>query len=319
MNTQTIMSSQTTATAIVTDSSKIPWGKKLSSTLGRREGKVLVWFIAIFFTVPTFGLFLTSFRPERDIKSSGWWMFFRHPSVTFDNYAQVLGERSGINLGLFFLNSFKITIPAVIISITLAAMASYAFTWMEFKGREWMFVGVVGMLVVPLQMAVIPLLRLFTQGAHLGTTRIFPALGLADSVVGVWVAHAVFGMPFCIFILKNFVGSLPAELIEAARIDGGGHLTIFRRVVLPLSLPSIASLGIFQFIFIWNDFFIGKIFGGGDNSPVTAKLVEISGNRGQAWHLLTSAAFISMVVPLAVFFSLQRFFVKGLLAGSVKG
>ncbi len=298
---------------------KVPLSAKLSRILGRREGKVLVWCIAIFFTIPTFGLLLTSFRPEREIKTSGWWMFFRHPSLTFDNYAQVLGKRSGINLGHFFLNSMKITIPAVIISITLAAMASYAFTWMDFRGRDWMFVGVVGMLVVPLQMAVIPLLHLMTQGIHIGSTRVFPALGVANSVVGVWIAHAVFGMPFCIFILKNFVGALPAELIEAARIDGGGHLTIFRRVVLPLSLPSIASLGIFQFIFIWNDFFVGKIFGGGDNSPVTSKLVEISGNRGQAWHLLTSAAFISMVVPLAVFFSLQRFFVKGLLAGSVKG
>ena len=298
---------------------KVSLGAKLSATLGRREGKLLVWCIAILFTIPTFGLLLTSFRPERQIKTSGWWMFFRHPNVTFDNYAQVLGSRSGINLGHFFLNSVKITIPAVIISVTLAAMASYAFTWMEFKGRDWLFVGVVGMLVVPLQMAVIPLLRLMTQGVHLGSTRVFPSLGVADSVVGVWIAHAVFGMPFCIFILKNFIGALPAELIEAAKIDGGGHLTIFRRVVLPLSLPSIASLGIFQFIFIWNDFFVGKIFGGGDNSPVTAKLVEISGNRGQAWHLLTSAAFVSMVVPVAVFFSLQRYFVKGLLAGSVKG
>ena len=307
------------APSMTSHGGQVSLGAKLTAVLGRREGKVLVWIIAILFTVPTFGLFLTSFRPEREIKSSGWWMFFRHPSVTFDNYAQVLGARSGINLGHFFLNSIKITIPAVIISITLASMASYAFTWMDFRGRDWMFVGVVGMLVVPLQMAVIPLLRLMTQGIHIGSTSVFPSLGVANSVVGVWIAHAVFGMPFCIFILKNFVGALPAELIEAARIDGAGHLTIFRRVVLPLSLPSIASLGIFQFIFIWNDFFVGKIFGGGDNSPVTAKLVEISGNRGQAWHLLTSAAFISMVVPLAVFFSLQRFFVKGLLAGSVKG
>jgi alpha-glucoside transport system permease protein len=298
---------------------RVPTARKLADTLATRRGKAFVWALAILWTVPTFGLLLTSFRPEREIKSSGWWMFFAHPDVTLDNYAQVLGKRSGIELGHFFLNSIIITIPSVVISVLLAAMASYAFSWMKFKGRDALFVGVVAMLVVPLQMAVIPLLRLFTQGAHIGSVKIFPALGLTDSFVAVWIAHTVFGMPFCIFILKNFIASLPSGLIEAARIDGASHLQIFRRIVMPLSLPSIASLGIFQFIYIWNDFFVGKIFGGIDRAPVTAKLVEISGNRGQAWHLLTSAAFISMVVPLAVFFSLQRYFVKGLLAGSLKG
>lgn len=294
-------------------------GKKLSETISSPWGRVFVWALAILWTVPTFGLLVTSIRPEKQIKSSGWWLFFKHPSVTLDNYAQVLGSRSGISLGHFFLNSVKITIPSVVISVSLAALASYAFSWMDFKGRDWMFVAVVTMLVVPLQMAIIPLLGIFNQGAHIGSVPIFPALHLHDSVATVWIAHAVFGLPFCIFILKNFIGSLPSELIEASKIDGAGHLTIFRRVVLPLSVPSIASLSIFQFLYIWNDFFVGKIFGGGDNQPITAKLVEVSGNRGQAWHLLTSAAFISMVVPLAVFFSLQRYFVKGLLAGSVKG
>ena len=298
---------------------KTTLGRKLNDTLSARRGRAFVWALAILWTVPTFGLLLTSFRPERQIKSSGWWLFFKHPNVTLDNYSQVLGNRAQLNLGHFFLNSIQITIPSVIISVALASMASYAFSWMEFKGREWLFVGVISMLVVPLQMAVIPLLKFFTQGVHVGSTQVFPSLHVANSVVGVWIAHAVFGMPFCIFILKNFIGSLPSELIEAARIDGAGHLTIFQRVVLPLSLPSIASLTIFQFIFIWNDFFVGKIFGGGNRAPITAKLVEVSGNRGQAWHLLTSAAFVSMIVPLIVFFSLQRFFVKGLLAGSVKG
>lgn len=303
----------------VATAAKTSLGRKLGDTVSSRRGRVFVWAIAILWTVPTFGLLLTSFRPERQIKNSGWWTFFKHPSVTLDNYAQVLGNRAQLNLGHFFLNSIQITIPAVVISVSLALMASYAFSWMEFKGRDWMFVGVISMLVVPLQMAIIPLLSLFTRGAHIGSVPIFPSLHVANSVVGVWIAHAVFGLPFCIFILKNFVGSLPGELIEAARIDGAGHLTVFQRVVLPLSMPSIASLTIFQFIFIWNDFFVGKIFGGGNRAPITAKLVEVSGNRGQAWHLLTSAAFISMIVPLAVFFSLQRFFVKGLLAGSVKG
>ena len=138
-------------------------------------------------------------------------------------------------------------------------------------------------------------------------------------MVEVWIAHAIFGMPFCVFMLKNFISAIPVDLVEAARIDGAGHLTVFRKVIIPLSVPALASLGIFQFLFIWNDFFIGKIFGGERNQPITAKLVQVSGNRGQDWHLLTSAAFVSMIVPLIVFFSLQRFFVRGLLAGSVKG
>ena len=296
-----------------------PMGKKLSATLGSSRGRTFVWILAIVWTIPTFGLLVTSLRPERQIKSTGWWVIFRHPQLTLNNYVQVLGKESGISLGQFFLNSFKITIPSVFISVALAALASYAFSWMEFKGREWLFVGVVALLVVPLQMAVVPLLRLFNTGAHIGSFPIFPRLPFNNSVFPVWIAHAVFGMPFCIFILKNFIGSLPSELIEASKIDGAGHLTIFRKVVLPLSVPSIASLSIFQFLFIWNDFFVGKIFGGEDNKPVTAALVQLSGSRGQAWHLLTSAAFISMIVPLTVFFALQRYFVKGLLAGSVKG
>ena len=294
-------------------------GGKLAFTLGTKAGKWFIWIIAIFWTIPTFGLLLTSFRPEKEIKSSGWWVWFKHPSLTFDNYVSVLGKKSGIELGKFFLNSVKIAVPATLFSVGIAALASYAFSWMEFRGRDWMYVAIIGLLVVPLQMAIIPLLRLFNFGAHLGPIPIIPALHIPP-LVRVWIAHGCFGMPFCLFILKNFVSSLPAELIEAGRMDGAGHMTIFRKVILPLSVPSIASLGIFQFLFIWNDFFVGKIFaGGGDKAPITAKLVEVSGNRGQAWHLLTSAAFVSAVVPLAVFFSLQRFFVKGLLAGSVKG
>lgn len=297
----------------------VPLGRKLSSTLGSTAGRWFVWLLAFLWTVPTFGLLLTSFRPEKQIKTSGWWTWFANPTTTLDNYAQVLGKRSGIELSKYFLNSVKIAVPATLISVAVAALASYALSWMVFKGRDWLYVAIVGLLVVPLQMAIIPLLRMFNLGAHIGSTTIIPALNIPN-VVQTWIAHACFGMPFCLFILKNFVSAIPQELIEASRIDGAGHMTIFRRVVLPLSMPAIASLGIFQFLFIWNDFFVGKIFaGGGDKAPITAKLVEVAGNRGQAWHLLTSAAFVSMLVPLAVFFSLQRYFVKGLLAGSVKG
>ena len=294
-------------------------GAKLAATLGTRAGRWFVWLLAILWTVPTFGLLLTSFRPERQIKTSGWWAFFKHPQTTFDNYFAVLGSRSGINLGKYFFNSIKIAIPATLFSVAVASLASYAFSWMVFKGRDWLYIAIIGLLVVPLQMSIIPLLRLFNLGAHIGSVTVIPALHFSG-LVQVWIAHCCFGMPFCLFILKNFVAAIPAELIEAGRIDGAGHMTLFRKVVLPLSTPAIASLGIFQFLFIWNDFFVGKIFaGGGDKAPITAKLVEVSGNRGQDWHLLTSAAFISMLVPLAVFFSLQRYFVKGLLAGSVKG
>ena len=173
--------------------------------------------------------------------------------------------------------------------------------------------------MVPLQMGLIPLLQLFTGGAHIGHVTIFPYLHLNSKVAAVWIAHTCFGMPFCIFILTNFISGLPREVIEAARVDGAGHLTVFAKLVVPLSVPAIASLGIFQFMWIWNDLLVGKVFGGSENLPLIAKLVDVSGTRGQSWHLLTAAAFVSMVVPLAVFFSLQRYFVRGLLAGAVKG
>jgi alpha-glucoside transport system permease protein len=213
----------------------------------------------------------------------------------------------------------KITIPAVILSVGLAAMAAYAFSWMKFKGRDWLFVAVVAMLVVPLQMALIPLLRVITGGAHIGNVTIFPYLHLNNSVAAVWVAHVCFGLPFCIFILKNFVSALPKEIIEAARVDGAGHFTVYSRLVMPLSVPALASLAIFQFMWIWNDLLIGIVFAGPDNRPIVAKMVEVSGTYGQSWHLLTAAAFVSMFVPLVVFFLLQRYFVRGLLAGAVKG
>ncbi len=309
----------TDATTESTRAAKVSLGSRLAGTLGTRAGRAFVWALAILWTVPTFGLLLTSFRPERQIKTSGWWTALANPKFTFDNYFAVLGSRSGIELGRYLSNSIKIAIPATIISVMLAAIASYALSWMEFRGRDWIYVFIISLLVVPLQMAIIPLLRLFNLGAHVGSFTIVPALHF-PAIVQTWIAHACFGMPFCLFILKNFVSSLPQELIEAGKIDGAGHMTIFRRIVLPLTVPSIASLGIFQFLFIWNDFFVGKIFaGGGGNAPITAKLVEVSGNRGQDWHLLTAAAFISAVVPLTVFLSLQRYFVRGLLAGSVKG
>lgn len=295
-------------------------GRSTAASLSTRPGRILVYALMFLWTLPTFGVLVSSFRPEVDVKTSGWWNWFRDPSFTLDNYDSVLSSAPGdANMGKFFLNSFRITIPAVILSVGIALLASYAFSWMKFKGRDWIFVAVIALLMVPLQMALIPMLQLFTGGAHIGSVTIFPDLNLTGNVIGVWIAHVAFGLPFCIFILKNFVAALPKELIEAARVDGAGHATTFIRLVVPLSVPAIASLGIFQFMWIWNDYLIALIFAGRENAPVTAKLAQVTGERGNAWHLLTASGMISMILPIMVFFALQRYFVRGLLAGAVKG
>jgi len=297
-----------------------PVGRSLAASLSSKPGRWIVYILVFLWTIPTFGVFVSSFRDEVAVKTTGWCTVFWQPHLTLQNYKSVLGSANGgDNLSHFFLNSVRITVPATIISVGVALLAAYAFSWMEFKGRDWLFVAVIAMLIVPLQLGLVTLSRMFNRGAHLFSFTIFPDLNLNNSVVPIWIAHTCFGMPFCIFILKNFVSSLPREIIEAARVDGASHLDIFRKLVLPLSVPAVASLCIFQFVYIWNDLLIGRIFGGSKNLPIIAKLVEVSGSRGQSWHLLTAAAFVSMVAPLIVFFSLQRYFVRGLLAGSVKG
>ena len=301
------VTSVTSAPSVVTDEVKKrrfrePVGRSTSATLSSRPGRILVYALMFLWTLPTFGIFVSSFRPELDVKTSGWWNWFTDPSITLDNYRSVLSSAPGDdNLGKFFLNSFRITIPSVLLSVGIALLASYAFSWMRFKGRDWLFVGVVALLMVPLQMSLIPLLQLFSGGAHIGSVTIFPDLDLTGNVIGVWIAHVAFGLPFCIFILKNFVSALPKELIEAARVDGAGHVTTFVKLVLPLSVPAIASLGIFQFMWIWNDYLIALIFAGRENAPVVAKLAQVSGERGNAWHLLTASGMISMILPIARF------------------
>ena len=299
---------------------RAPIGKTTSASLSSRPGRIIVYVLVFAWTVPTFGILVSSFRPEIDVKTSGWWTWFTDPSITLRNYRRVLSSAPGDdNMVKFFTNSLIITIPSVFLSVGIALLAAYAFSWMKFKGRDWLFVAVVALLMVPLQMALIPMLQLFSTGAHLGTVTIFPDLNLTGTYVGVWIAHVAFGMPFCIFILKNFVSALPKELIEAARVDGAGHATTFIRLVVPLSVPAIASLGIFQFMWIWNDYLIALIFAGRDKAPVTMKLAQVAGERGNAWHLLTAAGMVSMILPICVFFALQRYFVRGLLAGAVKG
>ena len=233
------------------------------------------------------------------------------PAFVLKNYEQVIASEG---VGQAFLNTFKVTIPATFIPILIAAFAAYAFSWMRFPGRKWLFIVVVGLLVVPLQMSLIPLLRLYNQlGDVLGVE--------SKSYLGVWLAHSAFGLPLAIYLLRNYIAALPRDIIESARMDGASHFQIFLSIVLPLSMPALASFAIFQFLWVWNDFLIALVFLGKapDHIVLTIKLNDLLGSRGESWEILTASAFVSIAVPVAVFFSLQRFFVRGLLSGSVKG
>jgi alpha-glucoside transport system permease protein len=294
--------------------------------LGTKRGgwftRITILVIVVLWLVPAVGVLITSFRPEALVDSSGWWTALAHPfdaaEWTFDNYRLAL-DAGGF--GNAFLNSLAVTIPSTVIPITIAAFAAYAFSWMEFRGRYVMFVIVVGLLVVPLQMALIPILRLYTGGGTLFGVQIFPDLDLAGTFLGVWLAHTGFGLPLATYLLRNYIGSLPSSIIESAKIDGADHFTIFWRLIIPLSVPALAAFAIFQFLWVWNDLLVAYVFlgGAGENRVLTMALRDLVGARGENWHLLTAAAFISMVLPLAVFFSLQKYFVRGLTAGAVKG
>lgn len=297
-----------------------------SGTVGDvREGgwliRITIIAIVLLWSIPTLGVLVTSFRAEEFVNTSGWWTALAHPfeaaQWTVENYRVAI---EGQQFGSAFMNSLAMAIPATVIPITIAAFAAYAFSWMEFRGRYVMFVAVVGLLVVPLQMALIPILKLFTQGLLLGNYIIFPDLDLNQSFLGIWLAHTGFGLPLAVYLLRNYIGSLPSSIIESARIDGADHFTIFWRLIIPLSIPALAAFAIFQFMWVWNDLLVALLFlGAGDNEVVTINLRNMIGDLGQEWHLLTAGAFISMIIPLAVFFALQRYFVRGLTAGSVKG
>ena len=273
--------------------------------LSRTPVHIALVAITIIWLIPSLGLAITSLRPRPDISSSGWWEVVTHPNLTLDNYRQVL-ESEGMQQA--FLNSLFITLPSTLIPLTVGALAAFAFAWIRFPLRDTIFLAMVALMVVPIQTSLIPLLKLFRS------------LGVTDSYVGIWLAHSAFGLPLAIFLLRNFFITLPRDLIEAARIDGASNVAVFRRIVVPLSVPALASYGIFQFLWVWNDLLMALIFVQNPNQrPMTLKINDLLSTYGQEWHLLSSGAFLLMIVPLAVFFSLQRYFVHGLLAGSVKG
>ena len=345
---------------------------------GAGSARLGLFLIVVIWTIPSFGLFVTSFRPAQDIRFTGWWTLFgdigplfylglaviaaglvalwyynrsgqegsRVPlalvgagslvtlvavvfndATTFENYSRVLSA-SGTdapNMWEHALNSLAIVLPATVIPISIAAFAAYAFSWMEWKGRDWVFVAVVSLMAVPLQMGLIPLLQLYSNGAHLNIfgweATLFPDLSLNGKAVSVWLTHTGFGLPLAIFLLRNYMSTLPKDIFESAFIDGADHFKIFFRLVVPLSVPALAAFGIFQFLWTWNDYLIALTFVGGaeEVAPMTVRLANLVGSRGQDWEVLTAGAFVTSLLPLIIFFSLQRYFVRGLLAGSTKG
>lgn len=271
--------------------------------------RIAVIVIAVLWSLPTLGIFISSLRPGSAVTQTGWWTALFGPfqaDWTLANYEAVLG---GENMANAFMNSLIVSIPATVIPITIAAFAAYAFAWMRFPLRGTLFMVVVALLVVPLQMALIPV------------QDIYQTLGINQTFLGVWLAHSAFGLPLAIFLLYNFISQLPGDLFETASIDGATHFQMFTRVVLPLSVPALAAFAIFQFLWVWNDLLVALVFLGAtdERSVMTLELSRLVGGRGQQWHLLTAGAFVTMILPVMVFLALQRYFVRGILSGSVKG
>ncbi|WP_191017983.1 carbohydrate ABC transporter permease [Treponema zioleckii] len=294
----------------------------------KTKASSLVTFVLLTFcilwTLPTIGILVTSFRTADAASSTGWWKAFADiKSFTLDNYNQVLfGQRfnvgnatgtstvRGATMLSAFLSSITVTLPSVIIPILIAAAAAYGFAWLSFKGRNVLFAAIIALLVVPLQISLIPILRDYNK------------IGLNGSYLGIWLAHTGFGLPLATYMMYNYISSLPRSILESAFLDGSSHFTTFVRLILPLSAPAIASFAIFQFIWVWNDMLVSLVFLSGAGQKlqvVTVRLMNMAGTRGTDWHLLTAGAFVSMLLPLGVFLGLQKFFVRGLLAGSVKG
>lgn len=260
--------------------------------------------VALIWLIPTFGLFVASLRPETDNANSGWWEIFTAPAqLTFGNYTELVQDET---ITSSFVNTVLITVPTTILVVVVAALAAYAFAWIEFPGRDWLFLVVIGLLVVPVQVGLIPVARLFGD------------LGIFGSIPGVVLFHTAFGLPFAIFLLRNYFAGIPRDLLEAARMDGGTEWTIFTRVIMPLGGPAIASLTIFQFLWVWNDMLVALIFADRDSQPLTVAIQQQVRQFGANIDIIAPGAFLSLIVPLIVFFAFQRYFVEGVMAGSVK-
>ncbi len=279
-------------------------GSRLAAAASGGLVRVFLIVVGLFWLVPTIGLLLSSLRSPEDMSASGWWKVFSQPSqLTFHSYKTLL-ENSDITNSLW--NTVLITVPATLLVVVIGALAGYAFAWMEFPGRDWWFLGVVSLLVVPVQVALIPIAELFGK------------IGLFGTIFGVILFHVGYGLPFAVFLLRNFFAEIPRELLEAARLDGAGELRLFARVVMPLGGPAIASLGIFQFLWVWNDMLVALVFTKSSTQPITVALQTQVRQFGNNIDVLAPGAFISMVIPLAVFFAFQRQFVSGVMAGAVK-
>ena len=265
---------------------------------------LLLLAIALFWLLPSVGLLISSFRSASDNAAEGWWTVLTAPSeLTLESYRSLLNDPGMVDA---FWNTVLITVPATLGVVLVGALAAYAFAWVRFPGRDWAFIVVVGLLVVPIQVALIPVAQLYG------------AIGIFGEIIGVVLFHIAFGLPFAIFLLRNFFAGIPGELLEAARIDGASEARIFFKVVLPIGLPAIASLSIFQFLWVWNDLLIGLVFAGSDATPLTVAIREQTRQFGSNIDVIAPGAFISLIVPLVVFFAFQRYFVQGILAGADK-
>jgi alpha-glucoside transport system permease protein len=277
---------------------------RLLRGLNRTPIHIFLGIVAVIWLAPTIGLLVTSFRPRTDIQSTGWWEVLSTLRFTAENYQSVINANG---MGQSFINSIIIAVPSTLLPLAVCSLAAYAFSWLRFPFRDTIFLVIVALMMVPVQVAFLPLQQLFRP------------FQLTQGFIGIWLAHTAFALPFGIFLLRNFFITLPRDLIEAARIDGSSTLGVFRTIVVPLSVPAIAAYGIFQFLWVWNDLLMALIFVGNDaNLPMTVKITTLLGTYGTEWQLLAAGAFLLMIVPLLVFFSLQRYFVQGLLAGSVK-